>query len=65
VFGGPEGGGLDITMLVTLLVVSLALGVGVAVGHRRGPVVGIAMGLEVLVAAVIGYVGLFALSLPM
>jgi hypothetical protein len=56
---------LDITLLAALLVVPLALGVGVAVGRRRGPAVGIAMGLGVLVAAVIGYVGLFALSLPM
>jgi len=53
------------TMLVTLLVVPLALGVGVAVGRRRGPVVGIAMGLGVLAAGGIGYVGLLAAALPM
>ena len=48
-----------------MLVVPLALGVGVAVGRRRGPIVGIVLGLGVLVAGVIGYVGLLVLALPM
>ncbi|HEV3260945.1 MAG TPA: hypothetical protein VG013_29100 [Gemmataceae bacterium] len=52
-------------MLLALVVVPLALVVGVAVGRRRGPVVGIATGLGVLVAVGIGYVGLLALALPM
>jgi hypothetical protein len=53
------------TLYVALLVVLLALGAGIAVGRRCGPVVGIAMGLGVLVAGGIGYVGLLALALPM
>jgi len=56
---------LGMTLYVALLVVLLALGVGVAVGRSRGPIVGIAMGLGVLVAGGIGYVGLLALALPM
>jgi hypothetical protein len=53
------------TLLVPLVLVPLALGVGLAVGRRRGAVIGIAMGLGVLVAGGIGYVGLLALALPM
>jgi hypothetical protein len=53
------------TLYVALLVIPLALGVGVVVGRRRGPKAGIAMGLGVLVAGGIGYVGLLVLALPM
>jgi hypothetical protein len=52
------------TLLVTLLVIFVALGVGVSVGHRRGPVVGIASGAGVLAAGALGYFALLALALP-
>lgn len=56
---------MDITLLLALIVVPLALGVGLVVGRRRGPIVGIAVGVGVLVAGGIGYVGLVALTWSM
>ena len=52
------------TMLVTPPVVVAALVVGVWVGLRRGPVLGIASGVGVLAAGVLGYFALLALVLP-
>ena len=48
-----------------LMATLLALGLGIAVGWRRGSLVGIATGLGVLMAAALGYVVVFSLSLPM
>jgi hypothetical protein len=42
-----------------------SLSLGFAVGWWRGPRVGFATGIGVLVAAVVGYVVVFSLSLPM
>lgn len=56
---------MSMSFLVALLVVALALGVAVAVGRQRGLIVGVALGLGVLLAGVVGYVGLLVLALPM
>ena len=56
---------MGITLILAWIVVALALGVGVVVGRRRGAIVGIAMGLAVLAAGLIAYVGLVASTASM
>jgi hypothetical protein len=56
---------MGITLILSLVAAMLALGLGMVVGWRRGVVVGIATGFGVLVAACLGYVVVFSLSLPM
>jgi hypothetical protein len=56
---------MDITLILALVAALLALGLGIAVGWWRGPGAGIATALGVLVAACVGYVVVFSLSLPM
>src|SRR5260221_629629 len=56
---------MDIALLIALLVVPLAFAVGVMAGRSRGPLIGFAMGLGMLVAGGIGYVGLVALTMSM
>lgn len=53
------------TLLVALFVVSMAVIVGFAVGRRRGGLAGLGIGLGVLLAGSLGYVGLLAFILPM
>jgi hypothetical protein len=57
---GGGGRSVGITLILALVVVALALGGGLVVGRRRGPVAGIATGLGVLAAGLVGYVGLVA-----
>jgi hypothetical protein len=56
---------MGITLILALLVSVMALGLGIAVGRWRGPAAGIVTGFGVLVAAGVGYVVVFSLSLPM
>lgn len=53
------------TLVVALFVASMAVIVGIAVGRRRGGLVGIGIGLGLLLAGGLGYVGLLAFMLPM
>jgi hypothetical protein len=56
---------MDITLILALVATLLAIGLGIAVGWWRGPVAGLATGIGVLATAVVGYVVVFSLSLPM
>ena len=51
---------VGITLILALIVTTLAIGVGFVVARRRGPMVGIAVGLGVMAAGVVGYIGLVA-----
>jgi hypothetical protein len=56
---------VGITLILALIDVALALGVGVVVGRRRGAIVGIAMGVGVLAAGLVAYIGLVAATYSM
>lgn len=56
---------MDITLLAALIVVALTIIVSLVVARRRGSLAGVATGLGLLAAAVVGYVVVFSLSLPM
>lgn len=53
------------TILLAQLTIALALIGGMLVGRRRGPATGIAVGLGVLAAGLIAYIGLVTLAMGM
>jgi hypothetical protein len=56
---------MGISLILASIFLALALGLGLVVGRRRGAIMGIAMGLGVLAAGVVAYIGLVASTYSM